>query len=709
MNEHQLLGCMTAPMSSYLKSVGLIRILSKNDSIVTAYWKNSYHLVARTSMSKDDMLQYLLEEYEPSPIISPWSYNKYKKTKKELEPLLEADKKRYQMYDKTIEKIDGVVFAEFKRIFGLNEVTKNDIDEKTKPSLFKICRNMLPDDYVLWLDTVFALEAEKPQYAPLLGSGANDGNFDLAENFAKCLRQVLRTDNREKSIKWLKSALFGDIVALSPIKTVGHNPDGSGGPNSGSGFEGKSLSNPWDYVMMMEGTMLFAGSVSKRLSHIRGKAMFPFAVGTSNVGYATASVNDTDEGQEPESKGELWLPVWTRPSTYTEMEQVFKEGRMQIGSRYAETGTEAARSMITLGTERGIDQFKRYGILKRKGKAYLFINSGTLQVEYKPAAGLLEELDRWHGGISKKTKKAASLARLLRNYDGTIMQFCTTRKTSDMQKVLALVGAIERHVSILGSDYMLLQSLSNRWLDECYDGSAEFRLAASIASILSFRGVGSIRTNLERAALEGNVWKPTKNPVSFVWKDDDALTRNMSRVLQRRGIDGQIKSLKTLPIEGAISAPIGDIVEFLNGRLDTKKIGNLILPISCMKMERYMNYPWKRSGLKSDEVEGVPEAYMVMKLVCPSLEKDNMGYDLSMLGMLSSGRINAAYEKAIYMLHSHGFSPLSYNGRTKRPQSTTVSNTVKKHLMASLLFPISSGTRNMILEAVTNQDRQTIL
>lgn len=706
LHEHKLYGCKTTPLSNYLKAIGIIRALSKKYPATTAHWENDY-CVVQANITKEQMFGYFLEEYEPPPIISLWSYNKYEKTKAALRTMIESDDGRYKTYKNVLDEIENSVLAKFKQILDLTKVSKADVDAN-KTILFQMCRNTLHDEYVMWLDSVAVIGAEKQYFAPLLGSGGNDGNFDLAENFVKCMKLVLPPcANMNTSAKWLNSALFGDVTTLARINTVGHNPDGSGGPNAGSGgFEGASMSNPWDYVLMIEGVLSFAGGISKRLSNIRGKAMFSFAVGASNVGYATASANDTDDGQEPESKGEVWLPVWLRPTTYKELEQVFREGRLQVGGRHAKTGVEAARSVITMGTERGIDKFERYGILKRKGKQYLFINSGTIRVADDSTANLLDDLDKWYSGIVstfiKGKKSGSTLARFLRNYDDAVMRFCTTRKQHDMLKILEFVGKIERHTSILPDNYEPLQVLSSKWLDACYDGSPEFRLATSAASILYSGAVGSIRTNLECLELNKyKIWERPKNSVSFVWKEDDLLDRNMSRVLQRRAVDGQINSLDVIPIDGAIPSHIGDIGKFLNGVLDMKKIGNLILPLSCIKMYKHMDYPWRRIRLGTS-TESIPEAYMIMKLVCPPLRKYDIKYNTSMLGMLSSGRIGDAYVKAAQSLYSHGFLPHSYSGRNKRLQSTTMSNITKKHIMASLLFPLDVPTHDMILKTVTD-------
>lgn len=609
--EHVLDGCITRSMSSYLKALGLLRILSKKDPEVTGRW-NSDTFVIKTEMGRDEILGFLLEEYEPTPIIIPWSYNKYRKSCNKIKGMTSD---RFKSYHDTIWQIDQIL----EQICGSN-ITKEAVAAK-KFILLQMLRNKLPDNVVPWLDAVFVLERkkDKPTFAPILGSGGNDGNFDMAENFVERIVMLLSKDRVDESRAWLEESLFDEIGELWASKTTGHNPDGCGGPNSGMGFEGKSLSNPWDYVLMMEGTMLFAGSVSKRLSATStGKAVSPFTADASNVGYATASSEDVGEGSEPPSKGEIWTPVWDHFATYREIKQVFSEGRVQLGGKPAKTGVEFARAVITMGVERGISRFQRFGILKRKGKAYLFINMGKIQVKNEPMANLLDELDEWYDLIIKKSKEKkkapASLQLRVRSLNNAIMTFCTSVTKESLLRVLIEVGKLESHISGY-DDYKPLPKLSNRWLTECYDNSAEFRLAAAVGSI-NDKDVGSIRHNLESVIKEKGYWKCKKDSVSFVWKQGDDTLRNMRRVLQRRGLDGKIRSLPHIPISGTVHARIGDVNEFLNGGLDTKKIGDLILPLSMIDTTSQTAYPWRNQLDHAGEIL-MPEAYVVIKMVYP--------------------------------------------------------------------------------------------
>ena len=701
MVQHELKGCKITPLSNYLKSLGLFRVLSKKDPKVTALWKND-RLVVETEMDKETMLEFFLQEYSPTPLISPWSYNKYEKTGKQIQELINSNKDRFKPYADTMDSVKQII-EKFSSIHSIEEkFCKDHITKDTKPVFLRLCRNYLPDSVIPWLDAVFVLGVEKPSFAPLLGTGANAGNFDMAENFVKCLSKVLeqgiKTDNKPK--EWLESTLFGNTVSLDNTSTMGHDPDGSGGPNSGMGFEGKALSNPWDYILMLEGTMLFAGNLSKHLSvSSKEKAAFPFTASTSNIGYPTASP-DVNESDTP-SGGELWLPIWENMASYNEIKQIFNEGRIQLKGKQAKTGTEFSRAVITLGTDRGISQFQRFCILERKGQSNLAVNAGKMRVKYNPAATLLDELDTWFKPITDKSKEKgapASMIRLVRGFDESIMKFCTYGKKQNLIQVLIMAGKLERYVSDRDG-FKPLHQLSDRWIDECYDGSPEFRLAASIASIEPTNNKIHIRENLENITVKGSVWEHRKDSTSCVWKQDDSTTRNMARVLHRRGLDGKIHSLDSIPIWGHIHAWKGDIDKFLNGKLDLKKIGDLVLPLSIIGIKSDTDYPWKNIRDKDDSVV-LPEAFAIIKLVHPPQKLEGIPFDTAILNMLHAKRLDDAYAKASYMLHSHGRTPLRYSKKSGNAKQANVSETVKKHLASALLFPISSQVRDSMIKTV---------
>ena len=695
---HILEGSSTTTLSNYLKALGIFRILAEQkDPDIKACWTND-KMTLHTNLSKDEIKEFILKQYNPTPIIAPWSYNKYKKTIKNLDNLIKDE--RFQPYKKTVSKMECVE-KEFCNICKIDKITKDDIDKKTKHLLLRLCRNILPDDAVDWLDSVFVLTNETQKFSPILGTGANDSNFDMAENFVKKLNQLFK-EQPEMSTKWLESALFGGVTELDKATMIGHNPDGTGGPNSGMGFLGKPLSNPWEYVMMMEGVILFGGNIARRQSGNIDKAIFPFMVSSSKIGYATASYDEDKD--EKIDMGEIWVPLWRIPVTYKEIRHIFNEGRVEINGKQAKTGVEFARAIASFGTERGIPEFQRYCILKRKGDMYLTISAGRVQVADEPTIHLISDIDEWYNhviNLSKKKNVTASLKHLVRNMDTAIIKFCKSRKKLHMQEFLILIGNMERYISDHDNGMKPLQSLSKDWLVECYDGTAEFRLAASVASIKSVNSIGSIRENLENVELDKyNKWVQKKDSTSCVWREYDDLLRNMSHVLLRRGIDAKIKSADTIPINSTVPARISDIAEFLEGNLDMKKIGDLIPGLSLVDTSS-SEYPWK--NIREETMVPLPEAYIIMKMIHPPDRNDGIAFEMSVLNLLSAERIDDAYTRSSHILHAHGLPPLRYSKKTGTVQSTTLSDLARKRIMAALLFTVSEQDRKTLSEQAIMQ------
>ena len=56
------------------------------------------------------------------------------------------------------------------------------------------------------------------------------------------------------------------------------DPAGAGGPGSSSSVPRASLVNPWGYVLLVEGALLFAASAARRNQLAAGRAAMPFTV-----------------------------------------------------------------------------------------------------------------------------------------------------------------------------------------------------------------------------------------------------------------------------------------------------------------------------------------------------------------------------------------------------------------------------------------------
>ena len=80
-NEITLAGCSPTPLASYLKALGLLRLIASPTSSVSGtaadpevrgFWENErFHL--QTRLTPGALTRFFLEDYAPSPIIAPWN------------------------------------------------------------------------------------------------------------------------------------------------------------------------------------------------------------------------------------------------------------------------------------------------------------------------------------------------------------------------------------------------------------------------------------------------------------------------------------------------------------------------------------------------------------------------------------------------------------------------------------------------------------
>src|SRR5690606_9191330 len=132
-------------------------------------------------------------------------------------------------------------------------------------------------------------------------------------------------------------------VLISDLSVGQFAPGGAGGANAGLGPDAKSRLNPADFVLMLEGAVLFTAAPHRRLeSNTKSRATAPFAVSGQSAGYASASPT------EDSARGEQWVPLWSTAITIRELRRVLAEGRTQLGEKTANVPVDLARSVARL-------------------------------------------------------------------------------------------------------------------------------------------------------------------------------------------------------------------------------------------------------------------------------------------------------------------------------------------------------------------------
>ena len=593
MNSIPLLGCAPVPLAHYLKALGILRLISEQrpESGATGCWQGNT-FVLRSTLDRDALLTFFLDEYQPTPIVAPWNGGSgfYPNDNKDgIDPIRASTSARFGRYQHTI-----CVAESCLRDLGLSE--KPDSKE-AKESLLTLCRNRSSETALEWLDSAYVLTDEGAKYPPLLGTGGNDGRLEFTNNLMQRLTELFDLPEGQPaktSRALLENALFGGVAPVLVKGAIGQfSPAAGGGFNASTGFDAPSAMNPWDYVLMMEGAILFAGATVKRLETAQaGQLVYPFCVKQAGVGYGSASLSD-----EENSRCEMWLPLWHQPAGLAELKALLSEGRAQVGGRSARNGVDFARAVATLGVDRGIGAFQRYGFQVRNGLAYFATPLDRVIVKRNQLASqLLAPIDDWLEKFRRAARSdgaPSSIQRASRNLESAIMAFCKASSLERVQELLITLGECESAMAgswkwTQESFIPFLPLLNPAWLRAASTGTPEFRLAASLASTSAVFGNVAVplRCHLEPVAFctgrDKRWFKWTETvETNVVWREGD-LADALNAILARRIVLSVQNGRKSYPDRSRIPARPADIALFIEGRTDDSLISRLVWGLSLV-------------------------------------------------------------------------------------------------------------------------------
>ena len=496
MPELPLKGCTSEPLMSYLKALGVLRLIcavgEHGDPYARAAWKDGTFIL-ESNHEEQGLIDFFLKYYEPSPIIAPWAggsgfFGSDNRTA--VDTIAKSTSQRLARFADLISKVRTLL----KRL-SINEKPANEM----KDELLRHYRRELPDEFVVWMDTAIVLQSAGQAFPPLLGTGGNDGRLDFTQNYMQRLVALGfgNQDLNKEAEPWLRQTLFGEAASGLLAAAVGQfDPGRSGGPNATTGLEGASLVNPWDFVFMLEGSIVLAGAAVRRMgANQRDRAAFPFTVRQSSVGYGSAS-------DQEESRGEIWLPLWNAFTSLSELTFVFAEGRSEYSGRQSREGIDFARAVATLGVDRGFIAFTRYGFLKRSGKAFVAAPLGVFPVQERQDIDLLHRVDAWLERFKRECAGDDVPSRFKTAHHRIASAIFDCSKYGGKERfadVLAALGSAERELASgdMPQDKRRARSplagLSSDWIEACNDGSLEYRLARSLASLYA-RKLATVRS-----------------------------------------------------------------------------------------------------------------------------------------------------------------------------------------------------------------------
>ena len=798
--DYALDGCKHEPFSSYLKALAVLRIVGEQeDKTIKGFWKSDTFVI-ETKLTREELVEFLINKYSPTPIVSPWNGGSgffQGDNKEAINEIIKDKSGRFKLYRETIEKIQSwknlmkqdlpfsKVMDEVESLVNQGNQKKNERNSKlinklsstrndlsndknkwinqyvdnypleqlieeankytdTNPQVQKMssdfisniksintafyehfrkssktlivrkCRNYLDSKVVEWLDSAVLFDPEDElYYPPILGTGGNEGNLEYSNTFMANLIKVLMVGaqglTKAQSENLLKNSLFAEPVSNLISSKIGKfNPGRAGGANQGFGIEEKDFPiNPWDFVLLMEGAILWSSSIGKRQGISSGIPRSPFTVYSSPVGYSSAL---------PEKRDfyEIWAPLWYNPVEIRELKAFFCEGRSKISRKSARTGLEFAEAVASLSVDRGISEFARYAILERRGKSFAVVPAGKFKVEYRREVDLIRELNPILAEIDSflkgfKSNPPGELSSLRLRIDQQMYRALSHGGSFEMRKLMSSIGAFEKIISKRDNKRepkirRPFSGLSMKWLLYSNDGSVEFRIASTLASIEATGKVGSIRSNIEPVNPEKeNTWDEGLGQYSYI---GNSLPDKLGNVLRRRIIDTDRYSSEKNPLSSSIWLSLSDIVKFITNKVDDALIENLLFGMMWIRWKsneaKDIIDEFNRRNRGTESFEIVPSSWALLKLLfLRECIRNNEGKklwikpEISIITLLNAGRIDEACRIARRKLYAHGLNPVG----SRFPDISG-----GDRMAAALLFPVRN--ENALFKMVLKMKEQ---
>ena len=584
-------GCAPTPLASYLKALGVLRLVSSPANHVSGaaadphargWWQNEcFHL--RTTLGRDALLHFFLHDYAPSPIIAPWNGGSgfYAKDNRDgFDPLSAA------RVAERFGPISSAIRTAARTVAGLHLTERPEGSAKVE--LVAALRAELADPALFWIDAVLALSGDGLAYPELLGTGGNDGRLDFTNNFTRRLVSRAKPAGLFDSLSGEPASdaarLLEDTLLAAPVlglcsAAIGQfAPGAAGGPNATNGYSANSEVNPWDFVLMLEGATAFAGAATRRHQSAlggnasgtttRSGASFPFTVRAVGAGWGGVEAAD-----ENDARAEFWAPIWTRPARALEIDSLLGEGRAVLNERTARDGLDFARAAASLGTSRGFHEFERFGFLMRAGRTYLATPIGRRSAAPAPGAQLVADLDA--GGwldrvrrVGRNDEEPGAARRAIKRLEDALFGLLAATEVSrEAERAIIALGQVVGWLALSPSGRKAIATpppvLSMAWIREADDGSPEFRVAAALAAL----GLPAPAD----PARQVDAQSPERGHLGGNGTDDESTTARETPATEESVDAPGPRRSNTAPPMAAHLAPLDERSFFYRGNLGTRR------------------------------------------------------------------------------------------------------------------------------------------
>jgi CRISPR-associated protein Csx17 len=471
-------GARADSLLGYLRGIAIFRLTSAQlDAGVRASWENGSMVLH--GIERDRLVQFLLEDYAPTPVLNPWNSGAGFDAKSKV-----------QEAGKALDRLDcqqGARWSDYREALrGARQVLEKFGDSEVKDAKAQIVsrlRSTLSDRALEWIDAAVLIGKESVGFPIILGTGGNDGRLDFSINFLKRVLDVIGDRALDTRKELLLDALEGTSRVPLPPGILGQYQLGAG-----------SYNNPWDLVFAIEGAIAFAGSITRRFNSDGDRPAAPFQFTSISAGYASAS-------DQEEDRGELWLPQWRGAASFAALRSVLRNGRVALvtpqagatrdarvlGATAAADSIAAVQAAQTLGVSSGISSFSRIVIAQRNGLAFGATYVGQIAVsDRSEIAVLARDVRAWVVRVSRLELGAAAQAAL-REYQEGLLSYAARPSREAFCAMLAALADLDDSMAFARKNELKplpwLSSKLHYDLDAMEHETVEDRIARSFSSV----------------------------------------------------------------------------------------------------------------------------------------------------------------------------------------------------------------------------------
>ena len=594
-------GVRATSFIGYLQGLGILSVVGRQlDPGARGAWHEG-RFALWTEESLESVVDFFVDAWSPAPVVSPWNggsgfFSGDKKANDAFAPIDASDNERFAPYRAA--RTAGRVALEAQGLADKPEPTR------AKPALLRELRARLDDEALEWLDAAVVLRGEGADFPPMLGSGGNDGRYDISANYAASVCAVLglepRAATRQSRSDALLALLGGQGIAGLRRMSLGQFRRDSSWVAAPDG-EPPAVANPWELPLAVEGSLLFAAGAVRRLGAAQTAASAPFTVRTVAAGFGSAATGET-------ARAEVWMPTWSQPASRRSVEALLREGRIAVGRRSAGNALDAVRAASTLGVARGIERFERFAILERAGLSNLAVHAGSVEVRPNATAEVLSGLDA-HGWLRRLVVEAAGdqptalrgAARELERAAFAVAQ----GGPAAVERLVITLGRAERALARGRPERLLAVAAPLQpWVAALDLSRAEIRVAVALASLRdrfdTRAGTPTLREMLHGTRLRG-AYTEAANPLI-----DTAGTgaRRLAAIAARREID--VARLRDDPgrsmrFDFGLALDAADLGRIARGAIDLDRVADLLDGLIALD-PRSVRWPGERAP---DAGEGI--------------------------------------------------------------------------------------------------------